>query len=301
VQIAEQFEALGALIGLRTAVLVGGLDMVSQAIALSKKPHVVVGTPGRMADHLANTKGFNMRRLRFLVFDEADRLLSMDFEKQINLILTQIPKQRNTFLFSATMTTKVQKLQRASLNDAVKIEVNTKYKTVDTLEQSYLFRPAKYKETYLVYLVNMFAGKKMIIFTSTCNQTLKIALSLRFLNFKAVNINGKLSQEQRLNSLNRFKSNDRNILIATDVASRGLDIPNVDIVINFDIPANSKDYIHRVGRTARAGKTGKAVTLVTQYDVEIFQKIETLIDQKLPEFEVENKHALILYDSVTEA
>lgn len=300
-QIAEQFEALGALIGLRTAVLVGGLDMVSQAIALSKKPHVVVGTPGRMADHLANTKGFNMRRLRFLVFDEADRLLSMDFEKQINLILTQIPKQRNTFLFSATMTTKVQKLQRASLNDAVKIEVNTKYKTVDTLEQSYLFRPAKYKETYLVYLVNMFAGKKMIIFTSTCNQTLKIALSLRFLNFKAVNINGKLSQEQRLNSLNRFKSNDRNILIATDVASRGLDIPNVDIVINFDIPANSKDYIHRVGRTARAGKTGKAVTLVTQYDVEIFQKIETLIDQKLPEFEVENKHALILYDSVTEA
>ena len=108
--------------------------MVSQAIALSKKPHVVVGTPGRMADHLANTKGFNLRKLKFLIFDEADRLLSMDFEKQINLILTQIPKQRNTFLFSATMTTKVQKLQRASLNDAVKVEVNTKYKTVDTLE-----------------------------------------------------------------------------------------------------------------------------------------------------------------------
>lgn len=169
VQIAEQFEAIGALIGLRTAVLVGGLDMVSQAIALSKKPHVVVGTPGRMADHLANTKGFNLRRLRYLVFDEADRLLGMDFEKQINLILTQIPKQRNTYLFSATMTTKVQKLQRASLNDAVKIEVNTKYKTVDTLEQTYLFRPAKYKETYLVYLVNLFAGKKSIIFTSTCN------------------------------------------------------------------------------------------------------------------------------------
>lgn len=147
-----------------------------------------------MADHLANTKGFSLRRLKYLIFDEADRLLSMDFEKQINLILTQIPKQRNTFLFSATMTTKVQKLQRASLHDAVKIEVNTKYKTVDTLEQSYLFRPAKYKECYLVYLVNQFAGKKIIIFTSTCNQTLKIALALRFLNFKAVNINGKLSQ-----------------------------------------------------------------------------------------------------------
>ena len=141
----------------------------------------------------------------------------------------------------------------------------------------------------------------MIIFTSTCNTTVKLALTLRFLNFKAVNINGKLSQHQRLNALNRFKSNERNILIATDVASRGLDIPSVDVVINFDIPANSKDYVHRVGRTARAGKTGKAVTLVTQYDVEIFQKIEALIGKKLPEHEVENKHALILYDSVTEA
>ena len=244
--------------------------MVSQAIALSKKPHVIVGTPGRMADHLANTKGFNLKRLKYLIFDEADRLLSMDFEKQINLILTQIPKQRNTFLFSATMTSKVQKLQRASLQDPVLIEVNTKYKTVDTLEQNYLFRPAKFKETYLVFLLTQFAGKKSIIFTSTCNQSLKLALTLKFLNFKAVNIHGKMTQQLRLNSLNKFKGGERNILIATDVASRGLDIPNVDVVINFDIPGNSKDYVHRVGRTARAGRTGRAVTLVTQYDVEIF-------------------------------
>ena len=284
VQIAEQFEAIGALIGLRTAVLVGGLDMVSQAIALSKKPHVIVGTPGRLADHLANTKGFHLKKLNFLVFDEADKLLSMDFEKQINLILTQIPKQRNTFLFSATMTNKVQKLQRASLNDPIKIEINTKYKTVDTLEQNYLFRPSKYKETYLVFLLTQFAGKKTIIFTSTRKSSLQLALMLRNLNFKAVNINGSLSQQQRLNSLNRFKSNDRNILIATDVASRGLDIPSVDVVINFDIPGNSKDYVHRVGRTARAGKTGRAITLVTQYDVEIFQKIEALIGKKLAEY-----------------
>jgi len=275
--------------------------MVGQAIALSKKPHVIVATPGRLADHLANTKGFNLKRLKFLIFDEADRLLSMDFEKQINLILTQIPKDRNTYLFSATMTSKVQKLQRTSLNDPIKIEVNTRYKTVDTLEQNYLFRPAKYKETYLVFLLTQFAGKKLIIFTSTCNQSLKLALMLRYLNFKAVNIHGKLSQQQRLNALNMFKSNERNILIATDVASRGLDIPSVDIVINFDIPGNSKDYVHRVGRTARAGKTGRALTLVTQYDVEIFQKIESLIDQKLNEYPVENKHALILYDSVMEA
>lgn len=134
--------------------LVGGLDMVSQAIALAKNPHVIIGTPGRVADHLANTKGFHLKKLKFLIFDEADRLLSMDFEKQINLILGQIPKQgRNTYLFSATMTSKVQKLQRASLNDPVKIEVNTKYQTVETLVQNYVFMPAKHKDTYLVYLL----------------------------------------------------------------------------------------------------------------------------------------------------
>eukprot|EP00347_Sterkiella_histriomuscorum_P007721 403347814 len=302
VQIAEQFEAIGAGIGLRTAVLVGGLDMVSQAIALSKNPHVVIGTPGRMADHLANTKGFHLKKLKFLIFDEADRLLSMDFEKQINLILTQIPKSRNTYLFSATMTSKVQKLQRASLNDPVKIEVSSKYKTVDTLVQNYIFIPEKHKETYLVYLLTQFAGQKMIIFTTTCNQSMKLALILRNLNFKAVNINGQLTQTQRLSALNKFKANERNILIATDVASRGLDIPEVDFVINFDIPQHSKDYVHRVGRTARAGKTGKAITFVTQYDVETFQKIEQLIDKKLDEYPgLDSKAALILTDSVVEA
>lgn len=210
VQIAEQFEALGSSIGLRTAVLVGGLDMVSQAIALSKNPHIVVGTPGRLADHLANTKGFHLKKLKFLIFDEADRLLSMDFEKQITLILTQIPKNRNTYLFSATMTSKVAKLQRASLNDPVKIEVSNKYKTVDTLVQNYIFIPEKHKETYLVYLLTQFTtGLKTIIFTTTCNQSVKLALILRNLNFKAVNINGQLTQTQRLNALNRFKSGER--------------------------------------------------------------------------------------------
>lgn len=154
----------------------------------------MVGTPGRVADHLANTKGFHLKKLQFLIFDEADRLLSMDFEKQINLILTQIPKERNTYLFSATMTSKVQKLERASLRDPVKIEINTKYKTVDKLIQNYIFIPAKHKETYMVYLLTQFAGNKIIIFTSTCNQSQKLQLILHNLGFKSVNINGQLSQ-----------------------------------------------------------------------------------------------------------
>eukprot|EP00356_Strombidium_inclinatum_P010660 CAMPEP_0170481502 /NCGR_PEP_ID=MMETSP0208-20121228/1924_1 /TAXON_ID=197538 /ORGANISM="Strombidium inclinatum, Strain S3" /LENGTH=323 /DNA_ID=CAMNT_0010754219 /DNA_START=488 /DNA_END=1459 /DNA_ORIENTATION=- len=281
--------------------------MVSQAIALSKKPHVIVGTPGRVADHLANTKGFHMKRLRYLIFDEADRLLSMDFEKQINIILTQIPKERNTYLFSATMTSKVQKLERASLKDPVKIEVNTKYKTVDQLVQNYIFKPAKHKETYLVFLLISLLDRRPSFLPLLAINPEKLALILRNLNFKAVNINGQLSQQQRLNALNKFKCGERSILIATDVASRGLDIPSVDLVINYDIPANSKDYIHRVGRTARAGQQGRAITVVTQYDIEILQKIESLIGRQLDEYgkkagEVfDDKIALELSDSVAEA
>lgn len=129
-----------------------------------------------------------------------------------------------------------------------------------------------------------------------------MALILRNLNFKAVNINGQLSQTQRLNALNKFKAGERQILIATDVASRGLDIPLVDLVINYDIPQHSKDYVHRVGRTARAGKTGRAITIVTQYDVETFQKIEELIGKKLEEYPgLDSKAALMLTESVVEA
>ena len=145
-QIAEQFEALGAGIGIKTAVIVGGVDMMTQAIALARKPHVVVATPGRIVDHLQNTKGFSLRSIRYLVMDEADRMLSLDFEEAINTILAALPREeRKTYLFSATMTTKVAKLQRASLVDPVRVEVSEKFATVSTLVQQYLFIPAKYK------------------------------------------------------------------------------------------------------------------------------------------------------------
>lgn len=172
-QINHHLETLGADIQLKTCVLVGGLDMVSQAIALSKNPHIIVGTPGRVIDHLSNTKGFNLKNLKFLVFDEADRLLDLDFEKQIHQLLAVIPKQRTTFLFSATMTSKVNKLQKASLMDPVKIEINSKYTTVSTLVQNYMFIPAKYKETYLAYSLQQFAGNTIIIFVGTCIGSIK--------------------------------------------------------------------------------------------------------------------------------
>ncbi|XP_048242889.1 probable ATP-dependent RNA helicase DDX47 isoform X2 [Haliotis rufescens] len=275
-QISEQFEALGASIGVKTAVVVGGIDMMTQALVLAKKPHVIIATPGRLVDHLENTKGFNLRNLKFLVMDEADRILNMDFEQEVDKILKVIPRERNTYLYSATMTKKVQKLQRASLRNPVKVEVSTKYQTVEKLQQSYIFLPVKYKDVYLVYILNELAGNSFIIFCSTCANTQRVALMLRNLGLTAVPLHGQMSQTKRLGALNKFKSKNRSILIATDVASRGLDIPHVDVVINLDIPTHSKDYIHRVGRTARAGRSGKAVTFVSQYDVELYKRIEHL-------------------------
>ncbi|XP_043535365.1 probable ATP-dependent RNA helicase DDX47 [Chiloscyllium plagiosum] len=300
-QISEQFEALGSSIGVKSAVIVGGIDMMSQSLALAKKPHVIIATPGRLIDHLQNTKGFNLRALKYLVMDEADRILNMDFETEVDKILKVIPRERKTYLFSATMTKKVQKLQRAALKDPVKCAVSTKYQTVEKLQQYYVFIPAKFKDCYLVSILNELAGNSFIIFCSTCNNTQRTALLLRNLGFTAIPLHGQMNQNKRLGALNKFKAKSRSILLATDVASRGLDIPHVDVVINFDIPTHSKDYIHRVGRTARAGRAGKSITFVTQYDVELFQRIEHLIGKKLPAFPTQEEEVMLLVERVSEA
>lgn len=302
IQIAEQFEGLGSVIGVKCAVVVGGVDMMAQAITLSRKPHIIVATPGRLVDHLENTKGFSLSKLKYLVLDEADRLLDLDFGTEIDKLLKVIPRERNTFLFSATMTTKVAKLQRASLTDPVKVEVSSKYATVSTLIQNYLFIPAKLKDTYLTYLLNDLSGATAIVFVSTCANAQRLALMLRNLGFPAIPIHGQLTQAHRLGALNKFKAGERNILIATDVASRGLDIPAVDVVVNFDVPSHSKDYIHRVGRTARAGRSGKSITLVSQYDIEMYQRIEELIGKKLDLYPNVSEEAIaILQERVQEA
>ncbi|KAK4053321.1 ribosomal RNA processing protein [Microbotryomycetes sp. JL221] len=304
-QIAEQFLALGSGIGVRVATIVGGMDTMSQQLALAKKPHVIVATPGRLQDHLENTKGFSLRSLKYLVMDEADRLLDLDFGPVIDKILKVIPReQRHTYLFSATMTTKVAKLQRASLRDPVKLEVSTKYQTVSTLLQYYLLVPMKHKDLHLVHLVHTLAGNTTIIFVRTVVDAQRLSIILRLLSFPAVPLHGQLSQSARLGALNKFKSGSKSILVATDVASRGLDIPAVDCVINFDIPTHSKDYIHRVGRTARAGRAGKSITLVTQYDVELFQRIEGVVGKKMDEFPLGSggkQEVMLLAERVGEA
>lgn len=276
--------------------------MVPQAIALGKKPHIIVATPGRLVDHLEKTKGFSLRSLKYLVMDEADRLLDMDFGPSIDKILKFIPRERRTYLFSATLSSKVESLQRASLRDPARVSVSSsKYQTVSTLLQHYVFVPHKRKDTYLIYLVNEFAGKSSIIFTRTVFEAQRIAILLRTLGFGAIPLHGQLSQSARLGALNKFKGGSRDILVATDVAARGLDIPAVDVVLNLDLPQDSKTYIHRVGRTARAGKSGIAISIVTQYDVEIYQRIEAALGKELDQYPTEKEEVMAFQSRVDEA
>ncbi|KAI3863713.1 hypothetical protein MKW98_031305 [Papaver atlanticum] len=236
IQIAELFEALGSGVGVKCAVLVGGVDIMQQSINLAKRPHIIV-----------------------------------------------------------------KKLQRACLRNPVKIEAASKYSTVDTLKQQYRFVPAKYKDCYLVFILSEMSGSTSMVFIRTCEATRLLALLLRNLGLRAIPISGQMSQAKRLGALNKFKAGECNILLCTDVASRGLDIPSVDMVINYDIPTNSKDYIHRVGRTARAGRSGVAISLVNQYELEWYIQIEKLIGKKLPEFPAQEEEVLILLERVTEA
>ncbi|KAJ5692882.1 ATP-dependent rRNA helicase rrp3 [Penicillium macrosclerotiorum] len=299
-QTAQTVEALGAFINVRCTLLIGGVDMIPQAISLGKKPHVIVATPGRLLDHLENTKGFSLKHLKYLVLDEADRLLDLDFGPILDKLLRLLPS-RKTYLFSATISSKVESLQRASLSNPAKISVSSKNQTATNLIQSYLFVPQKLKDIYLVYLLNERVGQMGILFTRTVLETQRLALFLRNLGFPAIPIHGQLSQSARLGALNKFRSRSRNLLIATDVAARGLDIPAVDFVVNCDLPSDSKTYIHRVGRTARAGKSGRAFSFVTQYDVEIWLRIENALDKKLDEYKTNKDEVMVFADRVHDA
>ncbi|KAG0009911.1 hypothetical protein BGZ80_001941, partial [Entomortierella chlamydospora] len=280
-QIAEQFNVLGKSINLKDVVIVGGLDMMTQAIALSKRPHIIIATPGRLRDHINSSKdAMHLSKVKFLVLDEADRLLTETFAEDLGGILEVLPKKRQTLLFTATMTDAVLELAQPNPEDATTnrpsssssssssssakpppfvYQCKTSVSTVSTLTQSYIFIPSHLRETYLTYLLRSddFAKKSTIIFCGRC----RTAETLR----------------ERLNSLAKFRGGITSVLIATDVGSRGLDIPSVLLVMNYDIPRDPTDYIHRVGRTARAGRGGQAISIVTERDISLVQDIESRI------------------------
>merc|ERR1712113_293074 len=275
--------------------------MGQQTLLYGKKIHILVGTPGRFVDHLLNTKGFKPYLIKQLVLDEVDRLLDLNFRNEINQIINSIPLTRRIQLFSATMTIKFHILYKEFLKNPIKIEMGPNYHTVNTLKQKYLFIPSLYKDCYLVYLLKEQAGFTTIIFTRTCNSAHRVAHMLHKLSFNSTFIHGRLTQSKRLFNLNFFKTTHSSILVSTDIASRGIDIPNVDLIINYDVPINSKDYVHRVGRTARTGRSGLAVTIITQYDIDLFEKIEKLLGKKIENIQYVRKKVILHLERVMEA
>ncbi|XP_072166729.1 probable ATP-dependent RNA helicase DDX49 [Diadema setosum] len=302
IQIAEQFRVLGKPIGLRVSVIIGGLDMVQQGLELSRKPHVVIATPGRLADHIKSSDTFDFQAITFLVLDEADRLLEGNFGPDLEVIFDFLPAKRQTLLFSATITDTMKELQKMSMNKPFFWHSKAPQATVEQLDQRYVLMPAQVKDAYLMYVVNEFTEKhkdhSVIIFTSTCKYCHVLSIMLRNLGMPCVTLHSLVKQRTRIASLAQFKSNHVRILVATDLASRGLDIPMVQMVVNHNVPTSPKDYIHRVGRTARAGRGGMSVTMVTQFDVKLVQAIEKTINTKLTEYKVEEKHVLPILNEV---
>ncbi|MEZ4814136.1 MAG: DEAD/DEAH box helicase [Bdellovibrionota bacterium] len=257
---------------IRVASIIGGARIANQLNVLAKKPRLIVGTPGRLNDFLARRK-LHLNTCHTLIFDEADRMLDMGFAPQIDEIVKHVPKQRQTVMFSATMAPGVEKLAKTYLNNPKFISVGQKETAVDALKQKVIITSIEKKEGTLLEELNGRTGS-ILVFAETQRRVEKLGYKLREFGFLAETIHGGRTQGQRFRALSRFKTGDVNILIATDVASRGLDIGNISHVINFDLPSNPEDFLHRIGRTARNGKDGEAVTLVMQADYADFNRIK---------------------------
>ncbi|KAK4885888.1 hypothetical protein RN001_002159 [Aquatica leii] len=306
-QVADQFTVVGQPMNLKHCVIVGGMDMVTQGQELAKKPHIVLATPGRLADHIESCNTFNFDNIKFLVLDEADRLLGGQFDEQIKTIFKSLPKLKQTLFFSATITETLEKLKETIGNDVFVYEAPAEVATVEELQQYYVLIPYDVRDAYLVETIRTFrknnTSGNIMIFTDTCKKCQILSMTLNEVGFENVALHAMIPQQQRLAALARFKSNVIKILIATDVASRGLDIPSVQLVINHNVPKISKEYIHRVGRTARAGKGGLAVSLVSTDDLNYLYAIETRIKTKLKEYKIDDSEVGKIFTqiSVTES
>ncbi|KAJ2401065.1 putative RNA helicase [Coemansia sp. RSA 2559] len=326
-QIAEQFEVLGKGVSLRVTVAIGGVDIVTQAIEMSRRPHVVVGTPGRLADLIeSSSDAVHFQRARYLVLDEADRLLTDTFAPDLAVIMKEMPKTRNTLLFTATMTPSILTLRNNRSPQPFVHVCKSNIATVASLVQNYIFVPSHVKEAYLVHLLKsnvknlekrinaqladsndasdsdsesdseeggtVGKDKSIIIFVGQCKMAETLRVMLFELGFRVTALHSKMPQRERLSSLGKFKAEAVRILIATDVGSRGLDIPSVELVINMHVPRDPDDYIHRVGRTARAGRGGRAITIMCERDIKLIHNIEARTGKQLDEFKLPENQVL---------
>ncbi|TID24382.1 ATP-dependent RNA helicase-like protein dbp8 [Venturia nashicola] len=301
-QIFEQFKAISSPQSLKPVLITGGADMREQALTLSQRPHIVIATPGRLADHIKNSGEdtvCGLRRVKYVVLDEADRLLAPgngSMLPDLGTCLSVLPPsaERQTLLFTATVTPEVRSLKdepRAPGRQSVFVcEVDTEDIAVPaTLSQKYLLVSATQREPFLHELLQTPKNleKTVIIFTNTKETATYVEYLLRKLGHRVTALHSALPQATRTSNLARFRASAARILIATDVAARGLDIPSVEIVINYDVPRDPDDYIHRVGRTARGGRKGEGITFIGQRDAQLIEAIEQRTGSKMDEFEEE--------------
>ena len=280
VQVAEQVSLYAKYTNLRSTVVFGGMDMKPQTLALKAGVEVLVATPGRLLDHI-EAKNAVLNQVEYVVLDEADRMLDIGFLPDLQRILSYLPKQRITLLFSATFSPEIKRLASSYLQDPVTIEVARSNATASTVEQHFYSVSADDKRRALHQILKTRGMKQAFVFVNSKLGCARLARSLEKEGLKTTALHGDKSQDERLKALEAFKSGEVDLLVCTDVAARGLDIKDVPAVFNFDVPFNAEDYVHRIGRTGRAGASGLAVSFVASSDQRLVADIEKLIKTKI--------------------
>jgi ATP-dependent RNA helicase DeaD len=280
IQVAEELNRIGQFKGIRALPIYGGQDIDRQIRALKNRPQIIVGTPGRLMDHMRR-KTVRLERIQTVILDEADEMLSMGFIEDIENILQEVPDKRQTMLFSATMPKTILNLAQRYMNDPEFIRMKTAEVTVPLTEQYYYEVQEKQKFDTLCRLLDIHAPELAIIFGRTKRRVDELNEALSKRGYSAEGIHGDLTQARRDSVMRNFREGSTELLVATDVAARGLDINNVTHVYNFDIPQDPESYVHRIGRTGRAGKEGLAITLVTPREIGHLKLIEQVTRRKI--------------------
>jgi len=279
-QVAANVKAYAKHTLLRSTVVFGGIDMKPQTAELKRGVEVLIATPGRLLDHI-ESKNAVLNQVEYVVLDEADRMLDIGFLPDLQRILSYLPKQRQTLLFSATFSPEIRKLSQSYLQDPVTVEVARPNATATNVEQVFFSVSDDDKRQAVRQLLKQRDLSQAIVFVNSKLGAARLARSFERDGLKTAALHGDKSQDERLKSLDAFKRAEVDLLVATDVAARGLDIADLPAVFNFDVPFNAEDYIHRIGRTGRAGASGLAVTLVTRDDTRLVSDIEKLIKKKI--------------------
>ena len=290
-QIAESFRAYGKNMGLTVAVVFGGVKYGPQVRALAAGVDVLVATPGRLIDHI-NEKVANLSETEVFVLDEADQMLDMGFVVPIRRIAKTLPQQRQNLFFSATMPTEIGKLAGELLKNPAKVSVTPQATTVEKIDQKILFIEAGRKRALLAELMDDGAMKRVLIFTRTKRGADRVAKQLGTIGVEAAAIHGDKSQGQRERSLAAFKAGDVRALVATDIAARGIDVDGVSHVIQYELPNVPEAYVHRIGRTARAGANGSAISLVADDERNLLKDIQKVTRQTIPSWDRRNDRVL---------